>query len=655
MTVKKWQLGYDEATGNFVELGGETGLIAAPDNDPRVIAFENQITAIMEQKGLTADQAGDYVQQAYSQGTTIDALQWASDQTGYADERGDMWGSGGGSQFLTDQAARTDEIALQQGGYGNSAENAEQLINQLYTEGFGREADEDGLAYWSNELTSGNMTYAQIAGAFGASEEASIRDDYHELFGRDVDDSGLQYWLQDDTHYSIDQLTGSTEQDIRDEYADSLGQFSSEEERQANMEAGGFWTDAQEGGYANLNWSQYKQGDADLYNPDGTWKGTDVQQAGDTFEYNFGSDDDDHELYGTDQETSSFMYGDQYEGEFETTLTTGTGLDTGENKTGVEHYRAAVDDEDYTATSSFTGNTISTVDDVRQILQRREDIMNTTSTYDVDDSEGGTGIGRIFTLEEMEPWLSSATSLRNLADRLGPTKWDLLTKELDKTFKTFNEADYTGNVLFDPGHNPDQRGTNRTTISNKYKVPVPDDYESPNLANVTRQDVDYMPDLDGTVSDRPLQDLDSSKADEQWLNQVYQNTLSRDIEQPGRDYWGGELAAGQSRDSIRSNIGISNEAWLNQTYQKHLGRNLGDEGRTYWGNELKQGASKESVEANIIASNEYKDVRNQRKWVAGTNAQGVRRRQSSAARSGRSAMGTKQLARNNMQIKSLNI
>ena len=48
-------------------------------------------------------------------------------------------------------------------------------------------------------------------------------------------------------------------------------------------------------------------------------------------------------------------------------------------------------------------------------------------------------------------------------------------------------------------------------------------------------------------------------------------------------------------------------------------------------------------------------ARNQGTFVAGTSAQGVRRRQSSAARSGRSAMGTKQLARNNMQIKSLNI
>ena len=56
-----------------------------------------------------------------------------------------------------------------------------------------------------------------------------------------------------------------------------------------------------------------------------------------------------------------------------------------------------------------------------------------------------------------------------------------------------------------------------------------------------------------------------------------------------------------------------------------------------------------------IAAGAASIVRKQGAFVAGTSAQGVRRRQSSAARSGRSAMGTKQLARNNMQIKSLNI
>ena len=131
MTVKKWQLGYNATTGNFEELDD---IAAADPNDPRVIAFENQITAIMEQKGLLASQAQQYIANAYAQGTTLDALKHTSVQTGTAEERGDVWGASddsSGKSFLAAQADRTDVQSL-----GNSAQNAQHLINQLYTEGF---------------------------------------------------------------------------------------------------------------------------------------------------------------------------------------------------------------------------------------------------------------------------------------------------------------------------------------------------------------------------------------------------------------------------------------------------------------------------------------------------------------------------------------
>ncbi len=529
MAVKNWQLGYNATTGNFENL---QDIKDADPNDPRVAAFENQVTAIMEQKGLLASQAQQYVANAYAQGTTLDALKTTAQQTGTAEERGDVWGASddsSGKSFLTAQEGVTAAT-------GDWKTNAG-LIESLYTEGFGREADTDGLAYWTEELTSGKMSYADIAKSFGVSEEAQIRDDYHSTFGRDVDDSGLQYWLRDDTNYSQAALTGSTEQEIRDLHADHLGQFSTETERQANIAAGGFWTDAQEGGYANLDWRSY----------DGTGT-TDVQTDFDQLRYDFGTD-----------KSSPFGTGDDlFFG------ATGT-ADDGTNKTGVERFRASVAGEQ-DATSSFSGNTISSIDDVRNILGRREDLMNISSTYDKDDAEGGSGIGRIFTLAEMEPYMNEAADLKGLAEDLGATKWALLTKELDKTFKTYTEADYTGKTLTNPGINPDQRGTNRNTLSNDYQVPVPPDYEGPDKANVTRQNVNYMPSLDGTVPNRSLRNLDSS-----------------------------------------------------------------------------------------YTTAPQQAARNQGTFVAGTSAQGVRRRQSSAARSGRSAMGTKQLARNNMQIKSLNI
>ena len=550
MAVKSWQLGYDATTGNFVELDD---IAAADPNDPRVIAFENQITAIMEQKGLLASQAQQYISNAYAQGTTLDALKHTSQQTGTAEERGDVWGASddsSGRSYLTAQADRTDVQSL-----GNSAKNAEHLINQLYTEGFGREADAEGLAYWSNALTSGSMSYAKIAESFGMSEEATIRQDYHETFGRDVDDAGLQYWLQEDNVYSKAALTGSTEQDIRNEYADKLGQFSTEAERQANIAAGGFWTDAQEGGYANLNWSGYKTGDTATHNI--------VQKAGDQFEYDFGSDYNLHNRDLDNQQHSSFMYGKQYEGEFKTGLDQGLGIDDGTNKTGVERFRAAVDDG-YQTTSLFSGLDIETMKDVQNILGRREELMNISSTYDNDDAEGGSGIGRIFTLAEMKQYMPEDTDLEAIKTKLGAEKWAILTKELTKTPGA--DGPIKGPVIYDPGTNPDVRDTNRNTLSNNYQVPVPPDHSSNPTANVTRREIDYMPPFDGTVPNRPLRNLDSS-----------------------------------------------------------------------------------------YTTAPQQAVRNQGAFVAGTSAQGVRRRQSSAARSGRSAMGTKQLARNNMQIKSLNI
>jgi len=524
MAVKSWQLGYDATTGNFVELDD---IAAADPNDPRRVAFENQITAIMEQKGLLASQAQQYIANAYAQGTTLDALKHTSVQTGTAEERGDVWGASGidkGKSYLERFNLKEDDPNFLKVEASTNRNENEALITKLYTEGFGREPDAAGLKYWTDELSkTDGMSYAKIAESFGVSEEAGIRNVYHQEYGRDADDAGLMYWMAHDDGKAAAEATikdaGTLETQLRQEYADKLGQFSNETDRQANIAAGGFWTDVQEGGYADLDWTDFKEGtitgetNAEKIASAKASVSTDVQQAA--------------------------------------------------NYTGLAKFQDAILNPG-TVTSSYTGGQIQTLDDVRDILGRREDIMNTTSTYDKDDAEGGSGIGRIFTLEEMDPWLHQSTDLNDLATKLGAEKWALLTKELMKV--PGPDGPIKGPVMFDPGANPDVRDTNRNTLSNNYQVPVPPDYQSPDLANVSRTEVDYMPDLDGTVPNRPLRKLDSSYTT-------------------------------APQQAVR-----------------------------------KQGA-----------------------FVAGTSAQGVRRRQSSAARSGRSAMGTKQLARNNMQIKSLNI
>ena len=558
MAVKSWQLGYDATTGNFVELDD---IAAADPNDPRVVAFENQVTAIMEQKGLLASQAQQYVANAYAQGTTLDALKHTAQQTGTAEQRGDVWGASGadkGKSYLTTQASSV------QGNTGDWKINAG-LIEELYTEGFGREADTDGLAYWTKQMTDGTMSYADIAKSFGVSEEAKVRDAYHENYGRDADDAGLQYWLKEGSGgaASADAVmkdAGTLETQLREAYGTHLGQFSNEADRQANIAAGGIWTDVQEGGYKNLDWRDY----------DGT-KTTGVQTDFGNLRYDFGDD-----------KTSPFGTGDDLK-----FAATGT-ASKGDQKTGLAKFQAAIlGEEGYQAvndpyrTKPFDPNDPNSgpqiirggadgLEDVRNILAQRERVMHIGATYDKDDAEGGSGIGRMFTLAEMEPYMSQATDLNDLATKLGAERWALLTKEL---YKQPGEGDEgwenpeKGPTMYSPGTNPDVRDTNRNTLSNDYQVPVPPDYSPNPTANVTRKEIDYMPSFDGAIpKPRTLRGLDSN-----------------------------------------------------------------------------------------VTTAPQQAVRKQGAFVAGTSAQGVRRRQSSAARSGRSAMGTKQLARNNMQIKSLNI
>ena len=561
MAVKSWQLGYDATTGNFVELDD---IASADPNDPRVVAFENQVTAIMEQKGLLASQAQQYIANAYAQGTTLDALKHTAQQTGTAEQRGDVWGSSGidkGKSYLDRFNLPEDDPNFLKVEASSDWQTNAQLISNLYTEGFGREADTEGLKHWTEQLTSGNQSYADIARAFGASDEAQIRDVYHQEYGRDADDAGLQYWLaQDDAVGDATrtiQHAGTLETQLRQEYADHLGQFSNEADRQANIAAGGIWTDVQEGGYRNLDWRGYTD----------TSGVTDVQaqnQFG-NLRYDFGHRSQTH------------MHDD-----FDIAAT-GT-YSAGDQKTGLAQFQAAIlGEEGYTSVNdpyrSVTGNQVNIrsgaqgLDDVRNILQQRENLYSISSLYDVDDTEGGSGIGRLFTLAEAEPYMSQSTDLMELATNLGAEKWALLTKELYKEpgehWKdvTYPKGKGPGGIISDPGvmEGIDVRNTNRNTLSHDYQVPVPPDYSPNPTANVTRQNVDYMPSKDGTVPNRPLRNLDSSY------------------------------------------------------------------------------------------TTAPQQTRNRGSLLAGTSAQGVRRKQSSAARSGRSAMGTKQLARDNMQIKSLNI
>ncbi len=79
------------------------------------------------------------------------------------------------------------------------------FVDRLYLSVLGREADEEGAKYWTNELVSFRMSGAQVAEKFVLSPEflGSVENDtqfvtvlYKAFFNRDPDDDGLAYWTK---------------------------------------------------------------------------------------------------------------------------------------------------------------------------------------------------------------------------------------------------------------------------------------------------------------------------------------------------------------------------------------------------------------------------------------------------------------------------
>jgi len=92
-------------------------------------------------------------------------------------------------------------------------------VQQAYLTYFGRPSDPEGQAYWSSGANA-NLTQKQLANIFAASEEYAsttagktvseiINSFYSSLFGRDADATGLQFWTNKVTSNQISvQLVG---------------------------------------------------------------------------------------------------------------------------------------------------------------------------------------------------------------------------------------------------------------------------------------------------------------------------------------------------------------------------------------------------------------------------------------------------------------
>ena len=492
-----WHTGYDSTNpGNFVNLAT---LTAAQRK-----AFEEQITGIFEQKGVHATETKKYIQMAEdharTEGTGLKgALVWASQQTGSAEDRGDVWGSGVGQgrNWLRSIAGWE--------GYTPTAVpgNTQEQVKSLYTKGFGRSFDQGGVNYWSDQINKGNADIGRVAQLFLESEEGKIRDAYHKYYGRDADDKGLLYWINrtpgDDSQQVRDVLASdqTVETQIRDIFAAKLGQYSQAEDRHDD-----WFTDPEEGGYDQLDWTDLGE----------------TVQAGQTF---------DHEdAWDTGMSGSKAVAGE---------------------KTGVAEYVAAVSAGDASTTiSPFDNEAITEVSDVEDEVGRIADIMTIGATYDVDDSEGGTGIGKIINLhdattgelsETMETYLPEDSDLTELATELGETKWDILTKEEEKIpmpDDVFTPI-YTGNTFqqYPMGIGGQDDRYSHPTLHSDYQVPVPDDYTSPDSPNVTNQTIDYFDTKPGDFTDRSgYGNVESAFRDLQKNAQTTAKTVSRRGVQP---------------------------------------------------------------------------------------------------------------------------
>ncbi|MGL5650217.1 MAG: DUF4214 domain-containing protein [Paraclostridium sp.] len=107
-------------------------------------------------------------------------------------------------QEQNQQPVEIKEKQIQNESYSADVkENCKILIRQFYKGFYGREADNDGVEYWSNEIVSQRRTVANVFECFINSDECKSKNYNNEeyvkalyigLQGREPDGAGLEYW-----------------------------------------------------------------------------------------------------------------------------------------------------------------------------------------------------------------------------------------------------------------------------------------------------------------------------------------------------------------------------------------------------------------------------------------------------------------------------
>ena len=129
------------------------------------------------------------------------------------------------------------------------------FVLRLYNVAMGREADDDGFMKWTDKLTTGQQSAAEVAQGFFFSEEflnrnyndeQYVRLLYRTMFGREADESGLNGWLSDlenamSREYVYRGFVESQEfQNLCDTYGVERGKVALRSYRDKNKGATGF-------------------------------------------------------------------------------------------------------------------------------------------------------------------------------------------------------------------------------------------------------------------------------------------------------------------------------------------------------------------------------------------------------------------------------
>ena len=611
-----WYEGYDPNSGTGQNQGNFVDLSTLDPNSNEyataLSAVTNNILGLFEQKGLTAAQIRDnsdfhaLVDKAKA-GDTRGAFQDAAAYVPSATDRGDLWGAdvseGGdamrGRSYLEHIAAGnyTQSMTGSSGSTIGLPAFIPPTITDLYQKGFGREADVEGLNYWQGRL-SGGMSIAKIAESFLASDEAEVRDVYHRQYGRDelgFNQSGqshVNYWVETND----EAVSGESDAEAFERIITYRGE---------DLDGDGTIT-ADERNRSRYNVMGETMVRDDLQNIMGQVS-NEANRSGNPFFTDATNTDVQRYVDHIDEGRGVQINDDG------NAISANIDLDTGERLAGVGNRDASYDNSLFTNTHiAYRGTTMDALN------QGDADDATADNTGDSNVNEG-TRMGRFGTVEEVRDYMDEHSGVDS----------DDLSAAQDSGAFSRDIPDITdyGRTVFEDVHDSGTPATTGGTPATTWGAVT---HEDP-----TRE---YIP-WDEPFGDQVADGSGASRNLSGWAARklIHKDNIDKWEQNMWAPSWGDTGTSG--------NIGVDRDRI---DYMPKLSSNVQD---TSGYQSAKRGFDAATGPSTLGSA----DTGKVGQRLTGTSAKGVRMKRSKASKAGRSSLGTGQLARNNMQIKSLNI